>query len=105
VLANARVKDQAELHSQKHFRFTDPVINIIMLLIALPVLVCRDPKNMKSAIVTSFTITTACFVVTFGCKMFAGEIIFNQIRPALWAWLPIAIFMPIAFIEIDSMKT
>jgi lipopolysaccharide export system permease protein len=103
--SDARVKDQAELHSQKHFRFTDPVINIIMLLIALPVLVCRDPKNMKSAIVTSFTVTTACFVVTFGCKMFAGEIFFDKIRPALWAWLPIVIFMPIAFVEIDSMKT
>ena len=99
------IKDQAELHSQKHFRFTDPVINIIMLLIALPVLVCRDPKNMKSAIIISFTVTTACFIVTFGCKMFAGETFFNQIRPALWAWLPIVIFMPVAFVEIDSMKT
>jgi lipopolysaccharide export system permease protein len=99
------IKDQAELHSQKHFRFTDPIINIVMLLIALPVLVCRDPKNMKSAIIISFTVTTACFIVTFGCKMFAGETFFNQIRPALWAWLPIVIFMPIAFVEIDSMKT
>jgi lipopolysaccharide export LptBFGC system permease protein LptF len=103
--SGASIKDQAELHSQKHFRFTDPIINIIMLLIALPVLVCRDPKNMKSAIIISFTVTTACFIVTFGCKMFAGEIFFNQIRPALWAWLPIVIFMPIAFVEIDSMKT
>lgn len=101
----SRVKDQAELQSQKHFRFTEPIINFIMLLIALPVLVCRDPKAMKTAIVTSFTLTTICFIVAFGCKMMAGEVLFNQIRPEIWAWLPIMIFFPIAFIEIDSMKT
>ena len=103
--SGARVKDQADLHSQRHFRFTEPIINFIMLLIALPVLVCRDPKNMKSAIVISFTVTMACFIVMFGCKMFAGEILFNQIRPAFWAWLPIMLFFPVALVEIDSMKT
>ena len=103
--SDTRIKDKAELHSQKHFRVTEPVINIIMLMVALPVLVCRDPKAMKSAILVSFTITMGCFITTFLCKMFATEVFFNQVRPAMWAWLPIIIFMPIALIEIDSMKT
>ena len=105
VKNQARIKDKAELHSQRHFRFTDPIINIIMLMISLPVLVCRDPKAMKTAVVISFNITMVCFIFTFVCKMLATEVFFGQVRPALWAWLPIIIFMPIALIEIDSMKT
>ncbi|MCF7954303.1 MAG: LptF/LptG family permease [Phycisphaerae bacterium] len=107
-LANqeTKIKDQAELISQQNFRITDPIINMIMLMIALPVLVCRDPKAMKPAIAKSFAITALCFLVTFGCKMVSTEqFIFDRIWPELWAWLPILIFFPIALIEIDSMKT
>jgi lipopolysaccharide export system permease protein len=100
-----KLKDLAFLFSQKHFRITDPVMNLIMLLVCLPVLVCRDPKSMKSAIAISFAITAACLIVSFVCKLFATEELFGIVVPELWAWLPVFIFAPIAFIEIDSMKT
>jgi lipopolysaccharide export system permease protein len=100
-----KVKDLAELHSQKHFRITDPIINMVMLLVALPILICRDPKAMKSAIMISFAATAGCFIVTFFCKMTATEVFFSQVRPELWAWLPVFIFLPIAVMELDSMKT
>jgi lipopolysaccharide export LptBFGC system permease protein LptF len=100
-----KVKDRAQLYSQKHFRITEPIINLAMLMVCLPILVCRDPKSMKSAIVISFGVTTACFITTFICKMFATEVVFDRIMPELWAWLPVVIFLPIAFIELDSMKT
>lgn len=100
-----RLKDEAELYLQKHSRITDPVINIVMLMVALPVLVCRDPKAMKSAIMVSFALTSLCYMVTFACKMSATEVFLNQIRPEFWAWVPIIIFLPIALMELDSMKT
>lgn len=100
-----RIKDLAEFYVQRHSRITKPIINLVMLLVALPVLVCRDPKMMKSAIMTSFGITAACFVVTFVCEMMATEVFLGQIRPELWAWAPVIIFLPIAVLEIDSMKT
>jgi len=101
-----KVRDLAQLYSQKHFRLTEPIINLIMLMISLPILVCRDPKSMKSAVMISFAITSLCFVVTFLCKMLATEqVIFNRVIPEFWAWLPVFIFLPIAFIELDSMKT
>ena len=100
-----KVKDLAQLWSQKHFRITDPIINLIMLMISLPILVCRDPKAMKSAVMISFGTTGACFITTFACKVFAAEAVFGKVRPELWAWLPVLIFLPVAFIEFDSMKT
>ncbi|MBP8606026.1 MAG: LptF/LptG family permease [Phycisphaerae bacterium] len=100
-----RRTDLAELAVQKHSRITDPLINLIMLMVALPVLVCRDPKAMKNAIIISFLTTLSCFVTVFICKLFAAEVILGQLRPALWTWAPIFIFFPIALIEIDSMRT
>ncbi|MHC4624781.1 MAG: LptF/LptG family permease [Planctomycetota bacterium] len=98
-------KDLAQLYSQKHFRVTDPIINLATLLVCLPILVCRDPKAMKSAVMFSFAVTGACLITTFVCKMLATEVVFDKVRPELWAWLPVFIFMPAAFIELDAMKT
>jgi lipopolysaccharide export system permease protein len=102
---STKIKDRAQLYSQKHFRITEPIINLAMLMVCLPILICRDPKSMKSAIMISFGLTMACFITTFACKMLATEVIFDRIMPELWAWLPAAIFLPTAFIELDSMKT
>jgi lipopolysaccharide export system permease protein len=102
---STQIKDLAQLYSQKHFRITDPIINLIMLMVGLPVLVCREPRAMKSAILKSFSITAACFLITFVCKMLATESVFGHVMPELWAWVPIIVFMPLAFVELDSMKT
>ena len=77
----------------------------VAILLNEPVLVCRDPKAMKTAIGISFLTTASCFIVVFVCKLFATEVVFGQIRPALGTWIPIFIFFPIAWIEIDSMRT
>ena len=100
-----RTTDLAELALQKHSRITDPIINLIMLMVALPVLVCRDPKAMKTAVLISFLTTLSCFLMVFICDLFATEVFLGQIRPAIWAWAPIFIFFPVAIIEIDSMRT
>jgi len=105
-LARQSPKDMTRLYAQKNFRITDPIVDLIMLMISLPLLVCRDPKSMKSAVMISFALTGLCFITTFICKIIAPEIvILNRAIPELWAWLPIFIFLPIAFIELDSMKT
>jgi hypothetical protein len=71
----------------------------------LPILVCRDQKAMKSAVTISFAMVGICFVTTFICKILSAEVVFNKVMPELWAWLPVFIFLPLSFIEWDSMKT
>jgi lipopolysaccharide export system permease protein len=101
-----RIKDSRELYSQKHFRVTEPIINLVMLMVCLPILVCRDPKAMKSAVMKSFGVVGACFITTFVCKMIAPEAeLSNFYQIGFYAWLPIFVFLPIALIEFDSMKT
>ena len=101
-----KIKDSHQLYSQKHFRVTEPIINLVMLMVCLPILVCRDPKSMKSAVTISFCLVGMCFVATFICKMLAPEAdVSSFYQIGIYAWLPIFIFLPIAFIELDSMKT
>jgi len=105
-LARQNPKDLVRLYAQINFRLTDPIINLVMLMISLPVLVCRDPKSLKSAVFISFALTGLCYIMTFVCKIFASEMMIGGgAMPALWAWLPIFIFLPIAVIELDSVKT
>lgn len=101
-----RIQDMAEIHSQKCFRITEPLINLTMLMVSLPVLICRDPRQMKSAVFVSFVLTTACFAGTFVCKLLSTEPVFmGTVTPELWAWLPVFVFLPIACIELDAMRT
>lgn len=102
---STRATDMAELVLQQQARIVDPIMNLIMLMVALPVLICRDPRDMKSAILISFVITLSCFITTFLCKLMATEPFFGYLRPEIWVWAPVVIFLPIAFIQIDSMKT
>ena len=105
-LATHNLRDMEQLSSQLHFRITDPIINLVMLMVSLPVLVCRDPRSMKSAVMTSFGLTGACMIVSFACKMLATEpILSGGPIPEFWAWLPVFVFVPIAFIQLDAMKT
>jgi len=105
-LAAQGTKDTAQLWAQMHFHITEPIINLVMLMVCLPILVCRDPKSMKSAVVISFATTVACFITTFVCKMLATEpVFFDKVMVEIWAWLPVFIFLPIAVIELDMMKT
>jgi lipopolysaccharide export system permease protein len=99
----SNVKDLPQLYSQKHFRIIDPIINLVMLMVCLPVLVCRDPKSMKTAVMIGFTLSGTCMIAAFACKMLAAEAVLNRVE--LWAWLPVFIFLPIALVQIDSMKT
>jgi len=101
----SKIKDLAQIYAQMHSHITDPIINLIMLLISLPILICRDPRSMKTAIIISFAITTLCYIATFICKLFATEFFFERLMPEFWVWLPVLIFLPAAVIELDSMKT
>ena len=93
--------ERDEAVSEKHFRFTDPIINIVMLLLGLPLIVSRERKNTKTTILLVLFGAGGCFVGTFACKLLAGA----TLNPLLAAWLPIIIFMPLSILALDAIKT
>lgn len=107
LLPHLKGGEYAEAISERNFRFTDPIINMIMLLLGLPMLVSRERRNTKSAMAAAFLGAGGCLVVTFACKLLAGDILLsnNQFLPLLIAWIPIIIFLPLSVLVLDALKT
>ena len=101
----------AETLSEKHFRFTDPIINMVMLLLGLPLFASREPKSSPATFLLACLGAGGCFVATFACKLLIGQDLFSFIMPnsdlqyKIIAWLPIIIFTPLSILALDSIKT
>ena len=100
LLQAGKVADVAGANMAKHVRFTDPLANLILLVVGLPFILSRE-RNIKAS-AGLFVLTVAlCFV---------GIVLFRYcggygLNPVLAAWLPILIFGPAAVAMADSVKT
>jgi len=90
-----------EIITEKHFRVTDPIINMVMLLLSLPLLVSRERRSTKTALLLALLGAGGCFLATFTCKLLAGGVL----DPFLTASLPVIIFFPLSILGFDSIKT
>ncbi len=93
--------EQLEAIGETHFRLADPIINMVMLLLSLPMLVSRERRSTPTALGLAIAGAGGCFVVTFICKLLAGM----AIPPFLAAMIPIVVFTPLAILTLDSIKT
>ncbi|MDH7598165.1 MAG: LptF/LptG family permease [Sedimentisphaerales bacterium] len=106
TLVGLRPRDMTLLVSQKHFRVTEPIIDLIMLLIGLSVLMCRDPRYVKTAVLRCLALTGLCHILTFLAKVLSVEPwLFGRPIPQLWAWLPVIVFLPVGLVALDSVQT
>jgi lipopolysaccharide export LptBFGC system permease protein LptF len=92
----------------KHWRFTQPLMNVILLLLAIPCVLTREPGRLKAG-------ATKCLLL-MGLGM--GSVFLSQqmaanpmggMRPDTWAalmaWMPIFIFGPFAVYMLEKIKT
>ncbi len=89
------------LEMEQHFRFTIPLINIIILLLAAPMVVSREPQSVFLQMVKALLVIVGAFAVTFVFQQLGAQ----QLRPLLAAWLPVLIFGPLAVLVLDGVKT
>ena len=101
VRSQRKGAEQRQAISEKHFRFTDPIINMVMLLLGLPLLVTRERFSSKAAFFLAIVGPASCFIVTFVCKLIGSELP----EPLLAAWLPLIVFLPLSVITLDGIKT
>ena len=92
----------------KNFRITQPLANVILLLLAVPMVLKRDPGQLKSGAVKCLFLSGACM----GCTFIAYQLAATPPSPewmARWpatmAWLPIFIFGPLAVWLLDRVKS
>lgn len=89
------------LYKIMHMRFTQPLMNIIMLLIGIPFLLTREPNRLVVNMIYCTIVSGVIFVATFVMFQMGGV----QISPLLAAWLPVLVFGPFALVMMDTIKT
>jgi lipopolysaccharide export system permease protein len=92
----------------KHTRFTQPLVNIILLLLAIPTVLTREPTRLKAAALKCLALTGICLAVSFVGQQMAGQPPTSSIAsqwPAIMAWLPILVFGPVAVFLLDRVET
>jgi lipopolysaccharide export system permease protein len=89
------------LYKIMHMRFTQPLMNIIMLLIGIPFLLTREPNRLVINMIYCTIVSGVIFVATFVMFQMGGI----QISPLWAAWLPVLVFGPFALVMMDTIKT
>jgi len=84
-----------------HLRFTQPLMNIIILLIGIPFLLTREPSRLVFNMFACVLVCGIVFISTFVLFQLGG----TQINPLWSAWLPVIIFGPFAAVMLSEVRT
>jgi lipopolysaccharide export system permease protein len=91
----------------KHMRVAQWFMNVILLLLAIPAVLTRDPSTLKMATARSLALSTAALATMFAAGALAAEAPIGhkwiEFWPAMMAWLPIFIFGPFAVWLLDRV--
>ncbi|MDD4891343.1 MAG: LptF/LptG family permease, partial [Phycisphaerae bacterium] len=88
----SRTRDQNSSHNARslmHIRFTQPVINMILLLLGVPFALTRAPVNLLQNMLKCVLSAGVCFVSAFVCQQVSSD---ARAWAVVAAWLPVIIF-------------
>ena len=109
LLARPSGESVANLLRVKHERMARPVINVILVLLAIPAVLTRDPGQLRFAVSQFGLLVGSCMGLVFLTQLFATSNPlgpgWESIWPALVAWLPIFLYGPIAVILLDRVRS
>lgn len=95
------------LQRVKHSRFIQPLLNVVLLLLAVPCLLSREPGKVKQGIFTCVLVSGACLATIFITYQLAGTppggAAWADRWPAIMSWAPLLIFGPVAVILLDRV--
>ena len=91
-LRNPSLNYGADVRVAIHARIVQPLLDITLLLLGLPLVVSRESRNVFIAMGICMAVTTAFTLVVIGSQ-YLGSVSWI-LNPALAAWLPLMIFVP-----------
>ncbi|HZN65587.1 MAG TPA: LptF/LptG family permease [Tepidisphaeraceae bacterium] len=98
----------ANLQRVKHSRFTQPIMNVILLLLAIPCVLTREPGKLKQGATICLLLTGLAMGSIFMCQQIANTPPKPELAaqwPAVMAWVPIFLFGPLSVYLLDRIKT
>ena len=92
-LRNRSLDLGADVRVSIHARLVRPIMDITLLFLGLPLILTRDNRNVFISVGLCMLVVSVFLLVNYGSQ-YLGNI--YLIEPALAAWLPLMIFVPIA---------
>jgi lipopolysaccharide export system permease protein len=113
LLDRPNLYGKTDLLRVKHWRITQPLMNVILLLLAIPCVLTREPGTLKTAAMKTLVLTGLAMGAVFLFHQFAGHLPVSLANSAngantwsmLMAWMPIFIFGPMSVFLLDRTKT
>ena len=102
-LRNKSLHYGADVRVAIHSRVTQPLQDITLLFLGLPLVLARENRNMFLAIGLCVAIVLLFTAVVFTCR-FLGANYFDYLSPSLAAWLPLMLFVPWAAAVSDPLR-
>jgi lipopolysaccharide export system permease protein len=100
ALDNSSVGFGADIRVKVHTRIIQPLLDITLLFLGLPLVVRRESHNVFLAIGMCMGITTVFLVAVMSLQQLGSS---SMINPALASWMPLLIFVPPAVSLSHSM--
>jgi len=99
-LRNRSLDFGADIRVAIHSRILNPLLDITLLFLGLPLVVTRESRNVFVAIGLCMIVTTAMLLVVIGMQYLGSMCL---VDPARAAWVPLMIFVPVAVGLAQSM--
>ncbi|MFH1922194.1 MAG: LptF/LptG family permease [Planctomycetota bacterium] len=93
----------ADVRVAIHSRFVQPFLDVTLLFLGLPLVLRREDRNVFLAIGLAAGVVAVFMVVVIGFQ-YLGSRSISWISPALAAWAPLMIFVPVAVGMSDSIR-
>ncbi len=100
ALRNPSMDYGADMRVAIHTRFVQPVLDVLLVLIGLPLVMTRRNQNVFVSVGKCFLLVLVFWIVVTGAQQ-AGEA--YLLRPALAAWLPVIALSPVAVLLLHSL--
>lgn len=94
-LRNPSLDFGADTRVTLHARFVQPLLDITLLFLALPLVLRRSQSNFFVAAGQCLLLVLAYFVIILACQTMGHQMFL--LSPALAAWSPLLIFAPLAY--------
>jgi lipopolysaccharide export system permease protein len=100
-LRNPSLRFGADVRVAIHSRIVQPILDVTLLFLGLPLVLSRYSRNLFFAIGLCVVVVVGFYLVVLGCQWMGSSYIIN---PALGAWLPLIIFVPMAVAMSEPLR-
>jgi lipopolysaccharide export system permease protein len=101
ALGNPSLQHGAGVQVKVHARIVKPLLDVTLLFLGLPLVLSRRPHNLFVSVGFCVLLVLVYTVVLLGCHHLGSNLV---LQPALAAWAPLMIFVPLAVVMAEPLR-